>query len=154
MKREQFNYSRVGAVIVVGSMLACSIAWIRPFHEPDGGKAKSTATTVPAKEAAPAVSVPEETMLVQRLENDGLISEVKGFTVEKDRNTLSIDGKQLPADVAAKYLSSLKQEEIRVHVFSFMERLKQHPDASFMQILLPVSMSSPCVDTKPKKEGC
>jgi len=152
MKKNQFSYSRMVAAIVIISALACSIAWIRPTL-PRTGKNKPAAAASTANTGSTA-NLSEESQLVNQLQSDGRIDQVKGFIVEKKQNQLFIDGKQLPADVASKYISTLKKDEIRVQVYPFMERLRQHPDAGFIEVLLPVMFSSPCVDYKPKEPGC
>ncbi len=97
----------------------------------------------------------EEHILVQRLEQEGLISQVKGFVVEKQGDKLFIDGHEQVQNLALKCLSGLKKEYIQVTVYPFLKRLEMHPDAGFMQVLLPESFSSPCVEYKPKpKPGC
>ena len=85
---------------------------------------------------------------------DRLIDQVKGFVVEKKKGMLFIDGQPLGAEIAGKYLTTTKKEEIRVQVYPFMERLKQHPDANLLQIIAPVTFKSGCVDYAPKKPGC
>lgn len=123
-------------------------------------KDKETIKPVPAiKEPAipqPALAdQPEEKTLVDRLLTDRMVDQVKGFTVEKRANRLYINGLLISDEVAAKYLSGINKEEIRVKVFSLDDRMRMHPDASFIQLLLPATFSSPCIDTRPKKkDGC
>ena len=149
-KKSRFSYSRMVAALIIVSSIACSVAWINPkFSHTEKEKPQDA-----AQNAGSATNTSEESQLIQQLEADGRIDEVKGFLVEKSKDILFIDGKQLPDNIAAKYLSAIKKTEIRVQVYPFMERLKMHPDASFIQVLLPVMMSSPCVDNKPKKPGC
>jgi len=100
------------------------------------------------------LSQSEEGRLTQMLMDDGLVNQVKGFVVEKIQNDLFINGEKQTNVIAKKYLQNLTQGNIRVQVFSFGERLNMHPDASFLQLLLPVSLQSGCVDAKPKKAGC
>ncbi|MCW3123046.1 MAG: hypothetical protein JWQ38_2538 [Flavipsychrobacter sp.] len=154
MEKKNVSYRRMIAVAGVMGVFACSVAWIRPSAGVGEKEKESAVTSRPVINTDATTPITEEGKLVQLLEHDGLISEVKGFVVEKSQNNLFIDGVQLPADVAGKYISSLKNAEIRVQVFPFAERLKMHPDAGFIQLLLPVSLSSPCVDNKPKKPGC
>ncbi len=146
----------MAAAIVIILAIACSIAWARPLlslpEKDEPGVAGTTAE--PIKNIDSTTNMSEESQLIQQLENDGLINQVKGFLVEKKQNLLFIDGHRLPDNIAGKYIATLKQDEIRVEVYPFMERLRQHPDADFLQILLPVMLSSPCVDTKLKKDGC
>ena len=155
MKKNQFSYGRVAAAIVVIAVFACSIAWIKPAISPTD-KCKSTETAAEAKQNMDSTTnMLEEARLIQLLEQDGLIDQVKGFVVEKKQKLLFIDGVQLPDSVAGKYTATLINDEIRVEVYQFIERLRQHPDAGFIQILFPVTQSSGCVDYKPKKkEGC
>jgi len=97
----------------------------------------------------------EEIQLVQQLEHDGLINQLKGFVVEKNQHMLFIDGSLIADNIASKYIATLTKDQIWIQVYPFAERLKQHPNAGFLQNLLPVMLTSPCVDYKPKKKpGC
>ena len=98
-------------------------------------------------------NVDEASVLIQKLSKDKLVNEFEGFLVEKKDNKLFINGKQQTDGIADKYLASLKQESIRVEVFPFKERFKQHPNANILQLLTPVLFSSPCIK-KTTKEGC
>ncbi len=106
----------------------------------------------PANVQVTSLTVSEETVLVGRLLEDKLVDQVKGFVVEKRQDGLYING--LLHNDAGKYLNGLKKETMRVQVFSMEQRMRMHPDASFIQILLPATFSSGCIDTRPKKEGC
>lgn len=153
MKKRSLNYRGVAAAIIIASV--CSIAWTRPSaggNDKDKGKQATTATE-PTTTITPVPKVPEETLLVELLEKDGLINQVVGFRVEKRKSTLFINGVMVPDDVATKYISRLKKENIWVQVNSLGERMKQHPGANFLQLLMPVMMSSPCVQNK-SKDGC
>ncbi len=112
----------------------------------------------PAKAAPPEpVAVPEEKTLINRLSADNLVSEIKGFTVEKMDNRLFVNGKELPAEAAAKYMTGLKKEFMYIQVLSFGERLKMHPDANLQQLIMPASFNSGCVDygkQGKKGDGC
>ncbi|GAA4470440.1 hypothetical protein GCM10023093_31730 [Nemorincola caseinilytica] len=155
MKKSKFSMSRGIATVAAIVVSGCLVAWGTPsLTEPDKDKAhEKGSNAMPAKTAEQAAPVNEEMLLVQQLEQDGLINQMNGFVVEKRKDMLFIDGIRQPDEVANKYLSTLKKEEIRVQVFSFRERMRQHPEAGFMQVLLPVMFSSPCVQSKPK-EGC
>ena len=156
MKKNQFSYSRMVAVILIIAAIVGSIAWIRPTFSParkdKSREATPTATHVPAVDSTS--NLPDDLKLIQHLLNDGRIDQVKGFLVEKSQNRLFIDRIQVPENIASRYISSIKQEYIRIEVHPFIERLRMHPDAGFMQNLLPVMFSSPCIDTKPRKPGC
>jgi hypothetical protein len=91
---------------------------------------------------------------MNRLMTDKLVDQFKGFVVEKKQNQLYINGQLMADQIAAKYLVDLKKELIRIQIFSFQERTRMHPDASFIQLLLPATFSSGCIDTRPVKEGC
>jgi beta-lactamase regulating signal transducer with metallopeptidase domain len=105
--------------------------------------------------ATAAQDVPEEKILVDRLLAGKMVDQVKGFVVEKRKNSLYINGVLVDENVAAKYLQNLEKEWIRVQVRTFEERMRMHPDADFLQILLPSTFESPCVDKRAaKKEGC
>ena len=85
---------------------------------------------------------------------DRLINEVQGFTVIKSNDLLYINGKLQPAAVSTKYLSNIKQKDISIQVYPFAERLKMHPGANILQLVMPATFSSPCVASKPKGDGC
>jgi beta-lactamase regulating signal transducer with metallopeptidase domain len=107
------------------------------------------------REQVANTNVSEENVLVGRLLEARLVDQVKGFVVEKKQNKLYVNGMLQKDEIAAKYLLNLNKEVIRVQVFSMDERMRMHPDASFIQILLPATFSSPCVDTRPaKKDDC
>ena len=163
MKKNTFSYSRMAAALLIIVTFVCCIAFLPPTPNKPGKK-ESTATAAKT-EAAQTVTktnelkmaLPEETQLLTMLMQDRVVDQVKGFVVEKKENDLFIDGKKQPEEMAVKYLSSLKQKNIRVQVNSFLERMRQHPDAGFMQVLLPVSNSSGCVEYKSSarpKDGC
>ena len=156
-KRNQFSYSRMAAAILIITAIAGSIAWLSPsFGDPKKDKsaeAAAIAPEAPTANAAPA-NESDESQLIRRLMDDRLIDQVKGFVVEKKKDLLYINGTQVTNEIAGKYLQTIKTEEIRVQVYPFMERLKQHPDANLMQIIAPVSFKSGCVDYQPKKPGC
>ena len=156
MKKTPFSYSRMIAAILIFAAITSSIAWLKPsFAHTSKDKNDKTITPIAAAQKAPLMeNQSEENQLISRLIGDGLISQVKGFLVEKQKNKLYINGQEQTDEIARKYLSLIKQEVIRVQVFSFEERLQQHPDASFIQLILPVSLSSPCVAYTPKKDSC
>lgn len=142
-KRVHTGPGRLAAITLIIVIAACAVAWIPPTHK-TGKAAVVRDTTVQT----------EENQLVGRLLNDQLIDEIKGFTIDKKQNDLFINGEKQPEAVAEKYLSGLSQENISVQVYPFMERLNMHPKSSFIQIMFPVSFSSPCVKTTKKKPGC
>jgi len=113
-----------------------------------------TAKAVPVADESAAANIGDEQQLVQLLLNDKVVDEITGFVVEKKQDKLFIDGKQQSDELANKYLSSIKKQELRVQVFSLAERLKMHPDGGLIKNLMPVSFSSGCVDYQPKKPGC
>lgn len=144
-KPTRTGHSQVAAMVLILAIATCTIAWLPPTHK----EVKNTTAQV-ANDTIQA----EETQLVNRLINDQQIDEIKGFTVEKKQHDLFINGQKQPETVANKYLSGLTQEYINVQVYPFMDRLQMHPKASFMQVMFPVSFSSPCVKTTEKKPGC
>jgi hypothetical protein len=119
-------------------------------------KQDSAATIVPkaAEKTELKVDMSEEQHLVQLLSKDGLISEVKGFAIERNKAILYINGVKQTEEVASKYLPSIKKEALRIQVFSLQERMEMHPEAGFLRNLLPMTLEAPCVDTKPAKPGC
>lgn len=106
-----------------------------------------------AAKQAPAV-LPDENVLVNRLLQAGVVDQVKGFLVERHFKELYINRQLLPADVSAGYLQGLSKDIIRVQVFPMEERMRMHPEADFIELLLPFTFESPCVDNSSKKEGC
>jgi hypothetical protein len=157
MKKEQFKIRRAIAITLISAAVAGSVAWVVPtFSAPaSGGPESSTITaTVPVHDLSSTPEESDELRLIGMLEHDGLVSQVKGFVVEKHKELLFIDGVRVLDDVALKYTSAVQKPEIRVKVFSLMERQRMHPEAGFLQLLLPVMMSSPCLDTKPAGDGC
>ncbi|MBX2907404.1 MAG: M56 family metallopeptidase [Taibaiella sp.] len=96
----------------------------------------------------------EENLLVNRLLQDRLVDQVRGFLVERHFKDLYINRQVLPADISSKYLQGLKKDIIRVQVFPMEERMRMHPDADFIQVLLPFTFESPCVEKPTSKEGC
>ncbi len=157
MKKNPFSYSRMAAAILIISATSCSLVWLTPAFARSGKDKQSTAkTTTPAlssKDTSNA-SMSEEQQLAQRLMADHIVDEVKGFIVEKKQNALFINGKQQSAEIAGKYLSTIKQSDMRIQVNSFMERMKQHPGANLIQIIAPMTFSSGCVEYSKKKPGC
>jgi hypothetical protein len=98
--------------------------------------------------------VPDENMLLNRLLQDGIVDQVKGFLVERRYNELYINGQLVPEHVAGKYLQDLSENLLRVQVFPMEERMRMHPDADFIQLLLPFTFESPCLAMPSAKEGC
>jgi ribosomal protein L21 len=96
----------------------------------------------------------ESTLLANKLMSAQLVNQVEGFLIVKNGNQLSINGKVQSKAIAAQYLEGLTEKDIRVQVFSLKNRLQMHPDAGFMQNLLPVSMQSECLDINPADTGC
>lgn len=155
---EPRSYARLASACVALLSMAFLTAWIRP-GTPDGKGTANKASTEKEGVARKNVTVttlnnlPEESTLVQRLMADRVVDQVKGFLVEKQNDELYVNGHKLESSMAGKYLNGLKQQFIRVQVFSLDERMKMHPDVDFIQLLLPCTFSSPCVRTQPK-EGC
>ncbi len=153
-QKNPFSYSRMIAAIFIVAAITCSIAWLSPFANTK--KQKPVATAMPAPETTAPVSAEQQeiSQLVQRLINDHFISESDGFVVEKYDNRLLINGRQQSNEIAGKYLENIKQAEIKIRVFSFSERMKMHPDATMIELLVPVQAASGCVDYNAKKPGC
>lgn len=144
---------------------ATTIAPAKAEHTlPVAAPAKPAPVAAPAKPAAPvapvapAAPVTEETILINRLSADNLVSEVNGFTVEKRLNKLFVNGTELPEATAGKYTNGLKKDYMEIKIFSFKQRLQMHPDASLQQLIMPASFQSGCVDygtqSGKKGEGC
>ena len=120
---------------------------------------KHTVTTTvmasaPVEKDAVNTNQSDEIQLIGQLMNDRLIDQVKGFIVERRQNKLFINGQEQTDEIAGKYLQTIKKETIRVQVYPFTERLQQHPDGSFIEILFPIQFSSPCVQYTPRKDTC
>ena len=157
MKNNPFSYSRIVAAIFMITAITCSVVWLSPAFAQDkkGNPDKATATpSTPIQKEPLKVNDQGENQLIQQLLNDHLIDEIKGFIVERKQNKLYINGQQQTDEIANKYLSPIKQEVIRVEVFSFMERLKRHPESGILELIAPITFSSPCVKYTPKKPGC
>ena len=118
-----------------------------------GEPAIATGDTAGGGSADTAAQLSEERLLVQRLEQAGLINQIAGYTVDKNGAKLFINGVERKDANALNSMKALKKENIHIEVFPFLKRLEMHPDASFLQILLPEALSSPCVDYG-KKPGC
>jgi len=168
MKKNPISYSRMVAAVLITTAITCTVVAFSP-NTAGARKGKTvkvvaslqattaaTSATVPTEEMKPTTAVEtEETRLVNRLIADGLVDQINGFLLEKEHDKLYINRQQLAEDVAAKYLTTIKKEFIRVQVHSFTDRMKMHPDASFIQLLLPVHFSSGCVESSGNsKPGC
>lgn len=183
VRKNQFSYSRMVATLIIIATIAFSAAWIKPSFtgkknktaaakrttintsESEGRateknedvprveKDKNTRLVQGAKKSAAPKEYPEQKILIQRLIDDKVIDQVKGFLVEKRDDKLIINGEQVPASVANKYLSGLKSKTMYMQVYRLEDRLRMHPNADLLQLLLPCTLESPCVDTKPK-DGC
>lgn len=143
MKKHLFSNRMAAAIIGIVAITSISVG---------------TPSVAQPKEEKPATTADpnaqETSQLVQQLIKDRLISEVKGFTVIKSNDQLFINGKLQPAAVSTKYFSNIKQKDISIQVYPFAERLKMHPDANILQLVMPATFSSPCVASKPKGDGC
>ena len=110
MKKNPFSYSRAVAAIFIISAIICSIAWLVPSFTPSKKAKPIEATTMlPAKvqQQALAADDNETTQLVQRLIADRIVDEAQGFMVKKRQNILYINNKQLPDEIAKKYLLNI-----------------------------------------------
>jgi beta-lactamase regulating signal transducer with metallopeptidase domain len=154
MKKHPFNYSKLVATLFVVVAITCTVIFVSPsFAGNTTEKLEETATTTKTVQPPSADDFAEEKQLIWRLSDAKLVDEINGFVVEKRKDELYINGKKQADDIARKYLSDIKKDEIRVQVMSFAERLKMHPEAGIMQNIMPMSFSSPCIQYKPK-EGC
>ncbi len=155
MKTDKMNSNRALAAILVVAVLGISVVCYLPTAVGAfKNKIKAGTAVVEKVDAVVQDAAEQETSkLVKRLMDDKLVVESEGFLIEKRQNTLFVNGKQLPGDIATKYLNPQQQENIRVHVLSFTERMMQHPDANLIQIAAPVLMNSDCIE-KSNKPGC
>lgn len=152
MKKNPFSYSRMVAAILIITVISCSVVWLTPSFA--NKKDKPNLTEIPASNKLVPEENQEEKKLVRMLSEDHLIDESKGFTLERKGDKLYIDYKLQTVGISSKYLPAISKKELRVEVYPFKERVKQHPGASLLQLSAPVILSSPCVDYKPQKEGC
>lgn len=147
MKKNPFSYSKMVATIFMLAIIAGAAIWFTPSFA--GSKEKTAAAP-----ASPRSVATEEQQLVSMLSADHLVDEIKGFVVQRNNDDLFIDGKRQPQAIANKYLSGLQKEQIRIVVLPFKQRLQNHPGSSIMQLIMPMTFSSPCVDTNTSKPGC
>ncbi len=152
-KKSPLSYSRKIAAVALTAAIGAATAILMPgCIQP----AQATQCVPPEAAAAQATdsataALTDETRLMRSLVDDGVVDQVKGFIVEKNLEKLYINGRLQPTDITEKYLKNITDKYIRIQVHSFSERLQMHPDASLLQLILPVTSSSPCVDKKP---GC
>ena len=157
MKKNPFSYSRMAAAIIIIGAITCATAVLTPSFARYKKSVPGDVTTTKAKpEVIDSTSAnnKETNDFIGRLVTDHLVDQVNGFTVEKKGSVLIINGQPQSNEVSAKYLSAVKQDAVKVQVFSLQDRIKMHPDAGFLQLLLPMTLSAPCVDYTPKKPGC
>ena len=147
MKKNAISRSiKIASAIIACSICSFTISFAQVMKEKPG--------KVSLQEQVSNANQQETNQFIQRLMDDRLVDEGKGFVVEKKQNKLYLNGQQQTVEISNKYLSTIKQEQIRVVVYSLQERLRMHPEINIMQILAPISFSSPCVDNKPAKPGC
>jgi hypothetical protein len=91
----------------------------------------------------------EKTAMVGQLSRDLRISANVGYTVEKRKNQLYINGKLQSPEVAAKYLSMVKQDDFKVTHQPTTEFMLATPDNNTFRFMKPVV---PPPD--PNKPGC
>jgi len=152
MKNKPFSPGSFVAALLIIAAAAGSVAFLPPAHTFTGKGDDNTHTSTSATTtAAPAT---DEQKLVGRLLQDGLVDQINGFEVITDDGALYINGRHQDDAVAGRYMSGITKSSMRIKVFPFNERMRMHPKAGFIQLLLPVSFESPCIDTKPKKDGC
>ncbi len=152
MKNKPFSPGSFVAALLIIAAAAGSVAFLPPAYTYTGkGDDNIHTSTSATTTAAPAT---DEQKLVGRLLQDGLVDQINGFEVITDDGALYINGRHQDDAVAGRYMSDIKKSSMRIKVFPFNERMRMHPKAGFIQLLLPVSFESPCVDTKPKKDGC
>ncbi len=156
MKKNKLSSSRkIGAIFIL-VVVTCTITCLVL------NRVNTTLPTVVAKITPTQVKTTivsdekqETNDLIQRMINDRLVDENQGFLIEKNQDQLFINGKAQSAEIASKYLSTIKQKDIRVRVYPFGERLMQHPGAGLIQVLAPVNSASDCVDYgQADKSGC
>lgn len=157
MKQKSTNRGQIAIGLALGLTIVASLAFIKPFFPVDEskGNANGYATGKAHSSKVPAADLTDEAVLVSALEADGLISSKDGFQVVASNQKLFVNGKQMAENVAEKYLKKITSNNLKIDVHPFSQRLQQHPDADFMQMALPVLMSSPCVEMPTaKKPGC
>lgn len=142
--------------IVFGALLVCSVVTLR------AAKTMPEDEKIAATKAAPAADSPkpitageaEANRLIYALLSDHLIDEGKGFTVERRKENLILNGEKQSVEIAKKYLENIKEENIWVQVLPYAERLMKHPGTNTLQLMIPVNLSSPCASYSVGKEGC
>jgi bla regulator protein blaR1 len=157
MKNNSFSYSKTVAAILIMTIIICSVVWLTPSFahaKKDRPVEKTTALSKPVQKGVFIANNQEETQLVKQLIDGHLVDEAKGFVVEKKQNRLYINGQLQTVEIANKYLQTIKGQAIRVEVYPLQERIRRHPEAGFLQIMIPIQSSSSCVDYQPKKPGC
>jgi hypothetical protein len=135
--------------IAATALIAVTISGLVACNKPDAVPLAKVTT-----QQSTQINNQPENILIKRLSAAHLIDEVKGFVVERKQDMLFVNGKSLDATSAQKYLQDIDKGEIRVEVYPFIERLKQHPNASLLQIMTPMTFSSSCVSYQTKKPGC
>lgn len=156
MKKNAFSYSQMAAAIVITLTIACSVAWLSPSfalpkHEKDLKAATITKTQMKSDNGN---NQQESTQLMLQLLHDRLVDENKGFIVERKQNTLIINGEPQTEAISNRYLNAIKQQTLRIQVFSLQERLRLHPESGILQMVAPVMFTSPCIDNSAAKPGC
>lgn len=147
MKKNILSYSSI-LLIIATSLVTSSFAQSNKDKPGKINKQSATPQQIKANQQ-------ETNQFIQQLMSDKMVDQVKGFVVEKKQNLLYINGQQQTSEIANKYLPTIKQDAIRVQVFSLQDRINMHPGSSLIQVLTPVTFSSPCVDYGPKgKDGC
>ena len=158
MKQNNLSSSRkIGAIFIL-IVVACTITCLA-LNKVNGNntqpKVIPTTITAPVNNRVMSDEKQETSQLIQRMIDDRLVDENQGFLIEKNQDKLFINGKAQSSEIASKYLSTIKQKDIRVRVYPFGERLMQHPGAGLIQVLAPVNSSSDCVDFgQADKSGC
>jgi hypothetical protein len=148
MKKNPFSYSRMIAAILIITTMAVAAFWFTPsFAQPAKNKHTPEKPLTPQQYYA---NEQERSLLMKRLIADNLINETNGFIIIKKQNTLLVNWTQLPDNLANKYLSGIKQEELMIEVYPYKQWQLHHNNLDVTHFLNELIFPT----TKPGKEGC
>ena len=124
MKKNPFSYSRMIAAILIITTIAVAAFWFTPsFAQPAKNKHTAEKPLSPQQYYA---NEQERKHLVQLLLADNIINETDGYIIIKRHNSLHINWRELPDNLANKYLSDIKQEELLIEFYPYPVWLRYH----------------------------
>ena len=147
MKKNPFSYSRMIAAIVIITAISASALWLTPsFAQPAKNIHTAEKPLTPQQYYA---NEQERKHLVQLLLADNIINEADGYIIIKRHNSLRINWKELPDNLANKYLSGIKQQEMLIEVYPYPVWMRYHYKSNVTNFLNELIFPT----TKPGKEG-